>query len=408
MSHRCGFETLESRVMLTGAADDAVLHVFSASPAVFVQNEGQWTDPAVRFAYQSQGGGVAITDQGPVFRLTQAVASSPPSDDPASQVVNQTTFSARFENSNTVVPVGADPSQTSFNYLVGDESQHRSNVAGYETIVYPGLYSGVDLQLKGNRGALKYEFHVAPGADTEQIRIAWDGIAGLLLDEEGNLHIQTELGTIIDPKPFIYQEVDGQRVEVAGRYVLDSVGDGSDGCEINGGSDHPLPRVIDPALDWSTYLGGSADDQGYSIAVDSAGNSYVTGGTYSSGLATGGSYDTTYNGGYDVFVAKLNATGTSLLYMTYLGGSGSDDHANGIAVDSTGNTYLTGGTNSSGWATAGSYDTTFNGGTSDVFVAKLNSTGTSLLYMTYLGGSSDDSGGGIAVDSAGNAYQPVA
>jgi RHS repeat-associated protein len=159
------------------------------------------------------------------------------------------------------------------------------------------------------------------------------------------------------------------------------------------------------ALVYSTYVGGNGADFGQRIALDSAGNTYITGNTVSTNFPTTiGAFQTTISGGYDAFVSKLNATGSALIYSTYLGGSGSDE-GYGIAVDSSGNAYITGYTASTNFPTTiGAYQTTFGGGNYDTFVSKLNAAGSALIYSTYLGGSGDDVGHGIVVDSSGNAY----
>jgi hypothetical protein len=147
------------------------------------------------------------------------------------------------------------------------------------------------------------------------------------------------------------------------------------------------------ALVYSTYIGGSDDEVGYAIAVDGSGNAYVTGWTSSTDYdVTPGAFQTTYGGGWDVFVTKLNETGTALVYSTYIGGSG-DDMGYGIAVDGSGNAYVTGYTSSTDYdVTPGAFQTTNGGGLADVFVTKLNATGTALVYSTYIGGSGDDDG----------------
>ncbi|MFB3895544.1 MAG: SBBP repeat-containing protein [bacterium] len=159
-------------------------------------------------------------------------------------------------------------------------------------------------------------------------------------------------------------------------------------------------------LVYSTYLGGSNNDYSYSIAVDNGGNTYITGATYSSDFpTTSGVFDTSYSN-VDIFVAKLNPNGTGLVYSTYLGGS-DVDYSNGIAIDSSGNAYIIGGTLSDNFpATSGAFDVTYNGGTNfgDVIISKLNANGTGLIYSTYLGGGNDDYGAGIAVDSSGYVY----
>ncbi len=176
--------------------------------------------------------------------------------------------------------------------------------------------------------------------------------------------------------------------------------------------DRSHPLLIDPVLSYSPYLGGSDDDGGFGIAVDGAGNAYVTGRTESANVpTTSGAVQPTLRGDWNVFVSKLNATGTALVYSTYLGGSGSSlfdssgDEAWGIAVDGAGNAYVTGMTESANFPTTpGAFQPTPPGGSSNAFVSKLNATGTAFVYSTYLGGSGDDSGYGIAVDGTGNAY----
>src|ERR1022692_4291600 len=156
------------------------------------------------------------------------------------------------------------------------------------------------------------------------------------------------------------------------------------------------------ALVYSTYLGGSGDDFAYDTAVDSSGNAFVTGITFSTNFPTMNPLQPTYGGNGDAFVTKFNPTGSGLIYSTYLGGSG-EDSSNGIAVDSSGNAYVTGGTSSPNFPTMNPLQPTF-AGVQDAFVAQLNPTGSALVYSTYLGGSGDDTGQGIAADSSGNAY----
>ncbi|GIV29928.1 MAG: hypothetical protein KatS3mg028_0994 [Bacteroidia bacterium] len=159
-------------------------------------------------------------------------------------------------------------------------------------------------------------------------------------------------------------------------------------------------------LVYSTFIGGSNNDVGFGIAVDASGNAYVTGNTYSTDYdITPGAFQTTYGGGGDVFVTKLNTTGTGLVYSTFIGG-GNNDIGYGIAIDGSGNAYVTGFTNSTDYdITPGAFQTTFSGGIgNDVFVTKLNATGTGLVYSTFIGGGNNDIGYGIAIDGSGNAY----
>ena len=174
-----------------------------------------------------------------------------------------------------------------------------------------------------------------------------------------------------------------------------------------GGYEDAFVTELNPAgsgLVYSTYLGGCGEDQAYGIAVDTSGNAYVTGVTYSFDFpTTAGAFQTTFGGFDDAFVSALNPTGSDLVYSTYLGGS-INDFGLGIAVDSSGHAYVTGYSASSDFpTTAGAFQTTY-GGFDDVFVTELNLTGTGLVYSTYLGGSGDDISYGVAVNTSGNAY----
>ncbi|KKL46618.1 hypothetical protein LCGC14_2343760, partial [marine sediment metagenome] len=354
---------------------------------------------------------VLHTDSGPIIQLFRREAAegaedaaapddplAPPHQDrpAATGTVELAEVFVSFDGSNAARPVGVGRAETVYNYFLGDEANWRTNVPAYEKVVYPDLYDGIDLHTWGRRNSLKYEFHVAPGADYTQVQVSFEGIDGLSINAAGALHVQTELGELIDDAPYIYQEIDGERVEVAGSFELID-GDGYT-FSITGEYDPAAELIIDPLLSWSTYMGGSALDWGNGIAVDSAGGVYVTGETQSPGWASGG-FDTSYNGYYDIFVAKLTPSGGHA-WSTYMGGSLADI-GYGIAVDPAGGVYVTGGTWSAGWASGG-FDTSYNG-YGDIFVAKLTPSGGH-AWSTYMGGSGDDYGYGIAVDPSGGVF----
>jgi len=314
---RLGVELLEDRRLLSASLGQPAIELFDVSPALFVENQGQWPDESVRYAFHGDGATVLHTDAGPVFQLFSShLAPQDEAADDSSHLAPQdeatsrgarrllsTQFSVTFDGAERVEPVGLDRAETVFNYFLGEQSNWRSNVPGYATVAYPGLYDGIDLLTFGRRDSLKYEFHVAPGADWRAIQISYEGIQNLWLDAAGALHVETELGELIDEAPYIYQEIAGQQVEVPGAFSLLDADTYT--SEVTGPYDPSLELIIDPDLAWSTYLGGSGDDYGYGIAVDASGNALVTGETKSSGWTSGG-YDTTYNGGYsDTFVAKI-------------------------------------------------------------------------------------------------------
>lgn len=387
-------EHLERRMLLSAVAASALAAPaeLDLSSAVFVQNQGQWTDRNVKYAYNGQGIDIGFTDRGPVLELQRA--------DSGTSAVDRARVAMSFDGAKPAKPIGVDRVSTAFNYLVGDQAQHRTNVPGYQKIEYANLYAGIDLLTWGQQDGMKYEFHVAPHADWRKIRVSYSGSTGLSLGADGSLHIGTPLGEIVEQTPVLYQTINGVGTNVAGHFIL--IDKDTYGFAVTGEYDHSRQLVIDPNLSFATYLGGTDNDYSQAIAIDSSGNSYITGYSASTAWATGSTYNTTLTGSNDVFVAKVSGDGSSLVYVTYMGGTG-NDLATGIAIDSSGNAYVTGYTQSSGWATAGAYDTSFNG-VYDAFVAKLNASGSSLTYATYLGGANADYGYGIAVDSTGNAY----
>jgi beta-propeller repeat-containing protein len=289
------------------------------------------------------------------------------------------------------------------NYFIGnDPSKWRTNVPTYAKVHYRSVYPGIDLVYYGNQRQLEYDFVVAPGADPKRIVLGFEGADKLEIGPQGDLALHAGGGVLRQRKPFVYQEIDGQRQEIDGTYVLK--GANRVGFQV-AAYDVKRPLVIDPVLFYSTYLGGSGSDFGLGIAVDTSGNAYVTGLTTSANFPTLGAFQPTIVGPSDAFVTKLNPTGSGLVYSTYLGGS-ADDQGIGVAVDTSGNAYVTGHTFSSNFPfTTGAFQTSFGGGTLDAWIAKLSASGSVLLYSTYLGGSAEEFGGqAIAVDSAGTMY----
>ena len=321
-------------------------------------------------------------------------------------------------------PQGAEPLAARATYLIGqDPARWRTGAPLFARAVYRGVYRGIDLVFHGDSGALEYDFVVHPGAAARRIALDISGASAVRLAADGALDIATPAGGIRWNRPVVYQWKDGVRQPVAGAFALH----GRRVTFAIGPYDHSRELVIDPTLTYATYLGGSDNESSRGVAVDASGNFYVTGFTFSLDLPhTGGSFQPSYHGGSpqsdtggDAFVAKYTPAG-ALVYVTYLGGGkgvnspvGADDAGDAIAVDSAGNAYVTGYTSSLDFPIVkGSYQTTFGGQTAnqnlgpfgDAFVAKLNPTGTALVYSTYLGGSGDERGTAIAVDSKGNAY----
>ena len=217
----------------------------------------------------------------------------------------------------------------------GNPANWRTKLPTYGEVVYRRLWPGIDLHLRGEDGQLKYEFHLAPGADASRIRLAYRGQERLSLGRSGELLIETTLGRLRDSRPVSYQTAGGKRVAVESRFVLGRRG--AYGFAV-GAYDRRYPLVIDPGLVYSTYLGGTSEEEDRlrhrggrrrQRLRDRAARGSADFPT------TAGAFDTTYNGGDDAFVTKLDASGAALVYSTYLGGSGYD-WGDGVAVDGAG------------------------------------------------------------------------
>ena len=368
------------------ATKQQALAAYGKLPLSFTANAGQ-ADARVRYAAQGAGFSVFLTRREAMLSLQR----------PGKQRRGRgVALALRFLGSNRNVAIrGERPGPARVNYLLGnDPAKWHTGLRTYERVVYRNLWPGVDMVFAGQNGELKYEFLVRPGARVRDIRLAYRGAKRLSLDRQGNLRIGTSLGDLTDTRPLSYQLVAGKRVPVRSSFALDRRGAGY-GFALGRGYDRRYPLVIDPRLAYSTYLGGIYEDHGNSIAVDGAGNAYVTGYCSEYFPTTAGAFDTTYNGGFsDAFVTKLDPSGAALVYSTYLGGSGDngsgEDYGYGIALDGAGSAYLTGTTTSADFpTTAGAFDTTYNGNT-DAFVTKLDASGAALGYSTYLGAGGDD------------------
>jgi hypothetical protein len=334
--------------------------------------------------------------------------------------------------------VGLDELPGRSNYFIGnDPKKWRTNVPSYARVKYEGVYPGVDLVYYGDSlegGRLEYDFVVAPGADPSQIKLSFADAEGVRVDAaSGDLVMKVGGEEVRFQKPAVYQPavaaVDDRRTGggksrpalgkpnperrisnpegPSGTFVLASKNEVSFRVA---GYDAKRALVIDPVLVYSTYLGGSFADSASGIAVDSSGNAYVTGYTQSWDFPKVNPLQVPCGdcGSVYAFVAKLKADGSGLAYSTYLGSEssaagGSDAFGSAIAVDSSGDAYVTGYTNSTRFPTVNPLQSSNAGGT-DAFVAKLNTDGSALVYSTYLGGSGADLGYGIGVDSSGNAY----
>jgi hypothetical protein len=418
---------------LAPARKDHAFETYGRLPLLFEANHGQ-VNQQVKFISRGRDYNLFLTPSEAVLALRSDKHGSSASEDISSHTDRRSSFGdvlrMKLMGANKHPDmIGMDESSSKINYFIGnDPARWHTDVKTYEKVRYSEVYPGVDVLYYGNQQQLEYDFVLAPGADYRKIILAFEAAKAIRLDARGDLSLRVAgWPEVRQSKPVAYQEVYGQRREVAVNYVLQ----GKRRVAFRVGKyDRTRPLVIDPVLSYSTYLGGSGSDRAESIAVDSAGSAYVTGATYSLNFPTAdaiqgaiavdpnfpppGSPPPT-----DVFVTKLNATGTALVFSTYLGSTG-DDLGHGIAVDPSGNVYLTGDTSSIDdprtprderfpMVNAAVPNPSFG---RKAFVSKLNPAGSALVYSTYLGGIggpgslnvSTDLGNAIAVDSSGNAY----
>ena len=373
-------------------------------PMTFEANLGQ-TSSQVRFLSRGKGYTAFLTAGGIVLSLrpNQPIPVQPISKVAApnkSQTTVNTTLQFRLLGAaqNPAV-TGENPLPGRVNYFIGrDPAKWHTNVPTYARVRYQNVYPGIDLVYYGNHRQLEYDFAVAPGADASQIQFEVTGADHIELDAEGNLVLQTGAGELHFQSPVIYQESQGLRVPVAGTYVVNNATHVSFHVSRY---DSGKPLVIDPVLVYSTYLGGSGDDQPSGIAVDTAGSVYVAGYTDSTDfpLAVLGTLPA---GATHIFVAKLDPTGSNLVYADYVGGN-SQDYGYALVLDSANDVYVTGSTASSDFPVVnpyqGSYPGSFNG-----FLTKISADGSSLLYSTYLGGNGSDIPSGVGIDSSSEVF----
>ena len=423
---------------LTTSVAMAAAHQPKALPLAFERNEGQ-LDERVRYVARGSGYQVFFTSDAARIVKRDGVGAS---------VVD-----IHVGGGGAALPEASEPLPQRTNYFRGEQaSDSLADIANFARITYRSVYSGIDLVYYGTDGELEYDFVVAPHADPKQIRLVFEGTTGIRLSDDGSLFVDTPSGVLEFRTPVAYQDVGGRRHHVVARYALDA---GQEQVRFALGEyDATYPLVIDPILSLSANLWGNTSG----VALDAAGNIYVVGSTWMSGLPASSGYQTQLAGTQDAYVAKLNPAGTNVIYATYLGGRRATTTGLGIAVDGAGSAYVTGTTAKGYPVTPGAYlasGTTFvtklnpagNGlaystfvtspvaslavdaagsaymtgtataltttpgafqqtriGASAPYVAKLAPSGMSMTYATYLGGSGADDGKQVTVDAAGNAY----
>jgi hypothetical protein len=310
-----------------------------------------------------------------------------------------------------VIPEASERLSSVTNYLVGnDPSRWIRSVPNHSHVRYREIYPGVDLIFQGAKNQIEHDFHIAAHASPDVVRFSLEGSRGVCLDRAGNLEISVGNGTLIFQKPHAYQKMldGGVEKSIESDFVLNP--DGSVKFRL-GAYDHERELVIDPVFSFSTYLAGSNADNVTAIASDPSGNTYVTGYTYSLDFPIVDGVQARYTGSPDAYVSKLDTTGKTLLYSTFIGGT-SRNYGNAISLDTQGNIIVAGTSSSNDFPHVGSVPSLNCEGNNDCFfVASLKPDGSAFNYAGLIGGiegtdvQTGSSGSGVlALDTAGNAY----
>ncbi|MCB2182795.1 MAG: Ig-like domain-containing protein [Desulfobulbaceae bacterium] len=392
-----------------------ILESFARQPLFFIQNDGQ-IDRKVKFYEKGSGHATYFAEDGIYLSLfRQHEKENQPSFpmEKKSSGIQSDHIKLSFVNAEISPEIEAEGIlQTRFNYFSGnDSSQWHRDIPTYTTVRYREIYKNIDLEIYGNEQQLEYDVIVKPGGDPECVKFRYEDANSLEVNGQGELEIELDHGTLIQKVPYLYQEVAGRRVEVDGSFKL--LTDDSYTFVI-ASYDTERPLVIDPVIDYASYLGGSGYDVGNAIALDNNGNVYITGRTASStfpGADSSRDVATYHN---DVFVTKRGSDGT-MLNTTIFGGTNQDEISGAtpeagyaIAVDSAGYVHVTGVTRSTDFPLSASpYQSSLSGNQivvrPDAFYVRLDSS-LNIVYSTYFGGVNSDFARAIAADDAGNVF----
>jgi hypothetical protein len=389
------------------ASKARVLKSYGALPLSFELNQGQ-ADGSVRFLARGQGYTILLKPSEAVLRLQSPgqgarfpeMAKGQPM--PSTRVLRM-----RIEGADLSAPAtGLHRLPGVSNYFIGNDPSHwHTDIPTYKEVQFEHIRPGVNLVYYGNQSQLEYDFVLSPGVKPQSLGLSFEG-SDAAIDPQGDLVFTSTDGQVTFRRPVAYQGYKSNPAKkhfLTASYVLK--GHNRVGFEVPDYDPH-APLVIDPYLYYSTYLGGNGGDTGNAIALDSLNDAYITGSTSSTNFPTGGTptpYQKTYGGDTDAFVTKLRYDGEAIIYSTYLGGN-NYDVGNGIALDSSDDAYIVGSTSSANFPTTANVFQPTLGGNTNAFVAKLDPSGSKLLYSSFLGGSYIDYGLAIAVDLYGNAF----
>lgn len=411
----------------------------------FLENKGQWHSN-VRYRAQLAGADMWLESNSVMFVVyndqqlqnflsykTLSYEERQLKKIPLSQI-DAFAFRVKFENKKSVASLFASNKLPYYyNFFLGnDQSKWASEVSAFAMITYKNIFPGIDCVIDEHDGFLKFDFYLSPYSDVNEIKLKLDGVKKISISSDGDLIVHTPFNKVKFHKPFAYQKENDKQIEVPCIYKI--IDKNTFGFKLISEYNQDLPIVIDPIWVFGSFTGSTADNWGYTATYDAEGNLYTGGSVFNVGYpTTPGAFQVNFAGGVcDVSISKFNSAGTNLLYSTYLGGSRSEvPHS--LFVSRQNELYVFGTTGSTNFPIAANhYDATFNGGSaytltniiqfpqgSDIFVARLNSTGTQLLSSTYLGGSdndglnmfsplkhnyADDCRGEILIDSEDNVY----
>jgi hypothetical protein len=415
----CGTVFSQTAAASTSQTKAQLAQNYGKLPLSFEANQGQ-TDHQVKFLSRGNGYSLFLTEKAAVLALSKADTTAShkidvaggPAQGSEEAVKSAKTDVVRMELSGGAAGVRVDGLEKLpgiANYFPGsDPASWHTKIPTYAKVKYSSVYPGIDLVYYGNQRQLEYDFVVSPNASPSVIELHFAGAKRLKLMPEGDLAVIASNGEITFHKPVVYQMKDGMRFPVEGSFQLQA----NNSIRFSLGKyDHTRELVIDPVLAYSTYLGGSNTDDIFAIAVDSSGNAYVTGETNStSGTGLFPTTSKSYQPSPDsiccgtqtqAFVTKLNATGTALIYSTFLGTG--NNHGRAITLDSSGDAYITGYTGSAFPTTPRVYQGSIGGNTT-AFITELGPTGSTLIASTFLGANPFSVGLGIALDSSGDVF----
>ncbi len=374
------------------------------APIEFVKNNGQW-DGSFEYKVKTYTGDIYLetnainivlghNDNIELIRKHKAGPNT-------KKTLRYHRYRMLFTGANTSVKISGTKEQKHYyNYFIGNDStKWKTNIHPNLAVDYNGLYDGIDLHIASANGKLKYDFIIQPNADPDKIQIEYDGI-DQLKTKKGNLLIATSVGEVEELAPYAFQYIDGQKKEVRCKYKIN-------GNKVTyafpDGYDKSYALIIDPTIVFATFSGSGFDNWGFTATYDAQGNFYAGGIVSNQQGGTGfntttGAYDVTFGGGTstsgskypcDMSIAKFNATGTNLIYATYIGGS-DNEQPHSLVVDASNNLVICGRAYSNDYpTTTGCYDNTHNGG-GDIVVTKLNAAGSQLIGSTFIGGTADD------------------